>query len=238
MTFSGRIPVITAFLKGKTLRSPRWNALFTQCRINGQRLSCDADKCFGAESGRSNFVDTTLFTASTNSCEEMVTTTNLDDTITSADPATDIITLTGVNNRLQYQTGDRVVLIGGSLPIRDCRPQQIITLSRISVKTLCESNWLRPWRTHLPAPPSISPQQEPAPFAKNAEPRYFGGGIIESSEQPDSNIETLFVGNGRFCNKRRRQMVFESGRLCVRLFLLSRKRHYKPDCFENKSFAA
>lgn len=196
--FPGRIPVITAFLKGKKLYDPRDAG--TRYSPNAALMVNDylvtpTNALAPGIGVDQTFVDTTSFTASTNSCEEMVTTTNLDDTITSADPATDIITLTGVNNRLQYQTGDRVVLIGGSLPtgLSAATNYYVIAYQRkdvVRIKLASSlANALAGTAVNITATGTGT-------IRKNAEPRYFGGGIIESSEQPDSNIETLLSAMG------------------------------------------
>lgn len=196
--FPGRIPVITAFIKGKKLYDPR--DAVTRYSPNAAMMVNDymttaIDALTPGVGVDQADIDSTSFTASANASEEMVTTTNLDDSILSADPATEIITLTGVNDRLQYQLGDQVVLIGGSLPTGLAAatnyyviPYQRKDTVRIKLATSL-ANALAGTAVNITATGTGT-------IRKNAEPRYFGGGIIETSEQPDVNITTMLTAMG------------------------------------------
>lgn len=196
--FPGRIPVITAFLRGKKLYDPR--DMVTRYSANAAMMANDyltlpLDALTPGIGADQSIVDSTAFIASTNSCEEIVTTSNIDDSIVSADPATEIITLTGLNSRLQYQTGDRVVLIGGSLPtgLAAATDYYVIAYQRkdtVRIKLASSlANALAGTAVNITATGSGT-------IRKTGEPRYFGAGIIETSEQPDNNIQTILSAMG------------------------------------------
>lgn len=119
--YPGRIPIITAFLKGKKLFDPRDDA--TRYSANSMMfvndyLTEESDTLTPGVAALQTDIDDSAFVAASNVCEEMVTTTAIVDTIESAVASTDIMTLMGLNSRLQYQTGDQVNLTDdqGGLP--------------------------------------------------------------------------------------------------------------------------
>ncbi len=196
--YPGKIPTITAFVKGKKLYDPRdagtrysANAIMF---VNDYLVSPLDSLTPGVGVDQSK-VNSDAFTAAVNICEEMVTVTNLDDTITSADAATDILTLTGVNSRLQYQTGDKVNLIGGSLPagLAAATDYYVIAYQRkdtVRIKLASSlANALAGTAVNVTGSGSGT-------IRKIAEPRYFGGGIVETSEEPKTNLENLLTASG------------------------------------------
>lgn len=196
--FPGKIPTITAFVKGAKLYDPR--DAVTRYAPNPAMFVSDvltsATDAFvpglGVDQSK---VDSTSFIAAVNANEEMVTVTNLDDSIISADTTAETLTLTGVNSRLQYQTGDRVTLIGGSLPggLSAATNYFVIAYQRRGTPRIKLATTL----ANALAGTAINiTSTGTGTIRKNAEPRYFGGGIIDSSEQPDINIETLLTGMG------------------------------------------
>jgi hypothetical protein len=196
--FPGKIPVITAFVKGKKLYDPRdagtrYSANSMMFVNDYLRLSNDSfTPGVGVDSA---YIDSTAFTAAVNVCEEMVTTSELDDSITSAAASTDIITLTGVNSRLQYQTGDLVRVIGSSLPagLAEETDYYIIAYQRkdiVRIKLATSlANALAGTAVNITATGTGT-------IRKIKEPRYFGGGIVETSEEPRSNVEQLLSASG------------------------------------------
>ncbi len=198
--FPGRIPVITAFTKGKKLYDPRdtgtrysANAMMF---VNDYLVTSIDGFTPGVGVDQSN-VNSTDFSAAVNICEEIVTTTNIDDSITSADNTTDIITLTGLNNRLQYQTGDQVELIGASLPggLTASTNYYVIPYQRkdtVRIKLATSlSNALAGTAITLST-------TGVGTIRKQGEPRYFGGGIIEHSSdaEPKLNLEEILTASG------------------------------------------
>ena len=115
-TFPSGIPNISAWVKGKNDilddrdSTNRWTpnvALMARDYLIYSDLGIGAD---------TSTIDTTEIQATANTCEEYVTVTDLSMTIGSADDSTDIISVSNSENRLLFQTGDRVQLTGGSLP--------------------------------------------------------------------------------------------------------------------------
>lgn len=196
--FPGRIPVITAFVKGKKLYDPRDTgtrySANTAMMVNDY-LTLPTDGFIPGVGASQSDVESVSFTAAVNACEEMVTTTAIDDTIASADATSDIITLTGVNSRLQYQTGDRVTVIGGSLPggLATSTNYFVIAYQRkdtVRIKLATSlANAMAGTAINITSSGSGT-------IRKNAEPRYFSGGILETSTEPKTKIENLLTGMG------------------------------------------
>lgn len=200
--FPSKIPVMTVFAKGKKIFDPRdsmtrWSpnpAMF----IN-DFLTEDLDAFVPGMGVDSGAVDTTAFTAAANACEEYVTVTNLDDTMESADNSTDIITLTGVNSRLQFQFGDLVQVIddGGGLPggLAVSTDYYVMPYQRRDTPRIKLASSLA---NALAGTAVTISSDGDGTIRKISEPRYFGGGTIETSEIPKQTIEDIlsaFAGN-------------------------------------------
>lgn len=191
--FPGKIPVITAFVKGKKLYDTRDAGTRFTCNtvlMANDYLTEPADSLTPGIGVDQSLVDSTACNAAANICDEMVTTTNLDDTILSAVASSDIITLTGVNSRLQYQLGDRVTLIGGSLPGGLSAatnyfviPYQRKGTVRIKLATTL-ANALAGTAINITSTGTGT-------IRKNAEPRYYGGGIISTADPPNQNLTDI-----------------------------------------------
>lgn len=188
--YPSKIPVVTAWVKGKkTLDTrdsvTRWSPNVALMISDYLRLPVD-DLTPGVGVDAAN-IDTTELNVSANSCDEFVTTTNLDDTIISADPDTEIITLVGLNSRLQYQTCDKVRLIGGSLPagLAASTDYFVIVYQRkdtVRIKLASSLvNCLAGTAINITATGTGT-------IRKIAEPRYFGGGLLETTIDPKENI--------------------------------------------------
>lgn len=196
--YPGRIPVFTTFIKGKKLYDPRDGV--TRYSPNtimfaNDYLTTPLDALAPGVGVSQSSIDATAFIAAVNICEEMVTTTDIDDSISSADPATDILTLTGVNSRLQYQTGDRVQLTGGSLPggLSAATNYFVIVYQRKDTVRIKLATSL----ANAIAGTAIDiTSSGTGTITKNAEPRYFGGGVVETSEEPKPNLEEILTGCG------------------------------------------
>lgn len=196
--YPGKIPVMTAFLRGKKLYDPRDAG--TRYSANAMLfvndyLTTPLDSLTPGVGVAQTAIESVAANAAINVCEEMVATAAMDDTITSAVAATDIITLTGVNSRLQYQLGDRVTVIGGALPGGLATltnyfviPYQRKDTVRIKLATTL-ANALAGTAVNITSTGTGT-------IRKNAEPRYFGGGIIETSENPKSNLDDLLSASG------------------------------------------
>lgn len=196
--YPGKIPVVTCFAKGKKLydvrdAGTRYSAN-TMMFVNDFLISPLDGFTPGVGVVQAD-IESTAHTAAVNVCEEIVTTTAIDDTITSADAATDILTLTGLNNRIQFQTGDKVVLVGGSLPtgLAAATDYYVIVYQRkdtVRVKLATSlANAMAGTAVNVTATGTGT-------IRKTGEPRYFGGGIVETSDEPKKSLEELLTGSG------------------------------------------
>jgi hypothetical protein len=110
--FPAGIPNFSAWVRGRKCFDNRDSTTKYTSNIALMANNYLTDDRFGLEATQAS-VDGDFYDAAANTCDEMVTTANLDIDFTSYDEATDIITLDG--DRLQYQTGDRVSITSGSI---------------------------------------------------------------------------------------------------------------------------
>lgn len=200
--FPSGIPNVSAFVKGKKITDPRDST--TRYTANTALFAYDylttpKDALTPGVGAATADVNAAAITAAANSCDEFVTTTNLADTITAADATLDLLTVTGVNDLLVFQTGDRVVLSGGSLPgglvaatsyyvIPHQRKKNTTTGVRIGLATSL-ANALAGVKIDITSTGTGT-------ITKNAEPRYYGGGIIDTGSDPKPNLDELLSGCG------------------------------------------
>jgi len=190
--FPNGIPNFSAWIKGKKVLDPRDSV--TRWSPNTALICRDylADIRFGLQVANADILDSST-NAAANTCEEFVTTTSIADSISSADPATDIITLTGLNGRLQYQTGDRVQLTGGGLPagLSAATNYYVIVYQRkdvVRIKLATSlANALAGTAINITLTGSGT-------ITKNAEPRYFGGASVKSNAERGKNLQELMTG--------------------------------------------
>lgn len=195
------VPVITAWTKGVKIYDPRdtttrWTpngALFVR-----DYLTSPLDDLVPGAGIASADMDDTYLGASANTADEMVTTASLVQTSTTNDPATDIITLNSTNDTLVFQTGDRVQLTtSGALPAGLSLATNYFviiyqrkTTLRIKLATSL-ANALAGTAVNFTTTGSGT-----MTITKNAEPRYYGGGIIESNETVGDNLRDLLTTIG------------------------------------------
>lgn len=195
--YPSAVPVITAWVKGKKILDPR--DATTRWTANGglfvyDYLTLAPDALTPGVGVATADVDETYLNASLNVADEMVTTTSIADTVNSADSATNILSATGLNDRIQYQTGDRVRVtassIGGLTNDTDyfVIPYQRKTNVRFMLAaTLADA--LAGTAVNISSDGTCT-------VTKNAEPRYYGGGIVETSEQSKDVVEDLLTTIG------------------------------------------
>jgi len=196
--FPGGIPNITVWTKGKKILDPRdattrWTA--NGALFNYDYLTLPLDDLTPGAGVDTVDVDETFLNASSNVCDEMVDTVAIVETVSSIDTATDIITVGGLNNRLQLQTGDRVqVTTSGTLPsgISALTDYFVIPYQRKDNPRILLATTL----ANALAGTSIVITDEGTgthDINKNAEPRYYGGGVVETSENIEGNLEDLLT---------------------------------------------
>ncbi len=194
--FPTSVPVITAWTKGAKIYDPRdagtrWTAngaLFVR-----DYLTSPLDDLVPGAGVASANIDDTYNNAGVNTADEMVTTASLVYTSTTNDPATDIITLSSTNDTLAFQTGDRVQLTtSGALPtgLSLATNYFVIIYQRkttLRIKLASSlANALAGTAVNFTTTGSGT-----MTITKNAEPRYYGGGVIESSEEVGANLKDL-----------------------------------------------
>lgn len=190
--FPAGIPNISVQLKGRKMLDTRDSttkytpniALMAQDYLSGSPLGFSADI---------SDIKTASTNAAANTCDEMVTTTLVVDTVLGADAALDTIELQGEGDRLKYQLGDRVQFTGGSLPAGISAatnyfviPYQRKDNPRIKIATSLE-NAIAGTAVDITGDGTGT-------ITKNAEPRYHGGGIIKTSGDLNKNLEEILSG--------------------------------------------
>lgn len=194
--FPNSVPVITVFTKGAKIYDPRdattrWTpngALFVR-----DYLISPLDSLVPGVGVSSADVDDTYNNAGLNTADEMVTTASLVDTSTANDPATDIITLASSNDTLIFQTGDRVQLTtSGSLPagLSLATNYYVIPYQRKTTKRIKLASSL----ANALAGTAINFTTNGSgtmTITKNAEPRYYGGGVVETDRTVGENLKDL-----------------------------------------------
>jgi hypothetical protein len=205
--FPQGIPTITAFVKGRKVLDARDSTTkYTQnvALMTADYLTAPLDSLTAGVGVSTSAVDSTDLIAAANVCDEFVTTSTVSHTIQSADATSDILTLTAVNDRLAFQTGDRVVLTGGSLPTGlatatnyYCIPYQRIagmvdgvSDGKVRIKLASTlQNAFDGVAVNITGTGTGT-------ISKTAEPRYHGGGVLDTSDTPESNLKELLTGMG------------------------------------------
>ena len=192
--FPGGVPNITAFVKGKKLYDPRIDD--TKFHTNAVLFQRDYiyNPVYGFNDGPK--IEDTVASASANIADEYVTVLDKAYTVASVDDATDIFTMSGT--ALSLQLGDRVTASSsGSLPTGISAatnyyviPYQFKDTPRIKLATSLD-NALAGVAINL-----TSAGTGTITITKNAEPRYHGGGIIDTENTLEDNINELLTATG------------------------------------------
>lgn len=136
-------------------------------------------------------VDSTYTQSAANTCEEIVTVTNDDHTVASIDTSTDLITIDA--DLLELHTGDQVwVSSTGSVPggLASATnyyviPYQRKDTPRIRLATSLD-NAVAGTYINITSAGSGT-----ITIRKNGEPRYFGGGVLDTQDTLKTNIEKM-----------------------------------------------
>jgi len=187
--FPSGIPNISAWCKGKKCLDTRSSTTYwtPNMALMARDYLCDAELGIGAAAAS---VDTTELGGAANECEEYVTVTNLDATISAINLTTDIITLSG--DKLEFQTGDKVQLASGTIGgLAGSTDYYVIVYQRkdtprIKLATSL-ANALAGTAINLTSGSSGT-------LRKIAEPRYFGGGLLKASAERGNNLIEMLGG--------------------------------------------
>jgi hypothetical protein len=192
------VPVITAFVKGKKILDPRddverWTAngaLFVR-----DYLIQPLDSLTPGAGIASEDIDDIYLASSANVSDEIVTTDALPTTVTEVDATGNILVLDNDNDTLIFQTGDQVRItttdtVPAGLALATdyyVIPYQRKTTLRIKLATTM---------ANAMAGVEIDITDIGAgvhTLTKNGEPRYYGGGIIETSTPVGDNVKALLT---------------------------------------------
>lgn len=192
--FPTGIPNLSAWVKGKKCYDPRdtntkWTpniALITRDYLTDNRLGIGA---------ADSFIDDTQAQAAANTCDEYVTVSNIDVDITGVDTANDLLDLDG--DRLQYQTGDKVQLVSGTIGgLSASTDYYVIVYQRKTTPRIALAASL----ADCIAGTAISlTSGSSGTLRKIAEPRYYGGGVLKTSAERGENLNEAISGMAGQC---------------------------------------
>ena len=196
--YPSSIPIITAWVRGKKLFDPRDSQ--TKYTPNmalaaNDYLTIPADALTPGIGVAQSNVDNAALIAAANVCDEIQSTADIDDSITQADPATNIISLANINDRTLFQTGDQVQVAGSSLPggLVVATNYYVIAYQRKDDVRIKLASTLA--NAFAGTAVSIATNGT-GTITKKAEPRYHGGGVIESSGEPVDNLNDILSAMG------------------------------------------
>jgi len=192
--FPGGVPNISAWVKGRKIVDPRdsterWTtnvALMAHDYLQWDKYG------FGANSDE---LDSTFSSAAANICEELVTTNDKTFTAIEIDDTLDLISL--ADDKLYLMTGD-VVRLSGTLPagLSTLTDYFVIPYQRIkSDDSECRFALASSLDNALAGVKvDITGTESGFTITKVQEPRYFGGGVIDTSVKLKDNLEDILSG--------------------------------------------
>lgn len=185
--FPNGIPNISAVVRGAKILDTRDSVTRYSPNIALQAHDYLTDTRYGIGSSD---VSATYTTTAANTCDEMVTTANIDVPFTDVDTVNDIITVTSTNNVLELQRGDRVSVTSGSIGGISGNVY-VIPFQRSGTTRIQLASSL----ANAIAGTAISLSSgTTGTITKNAEPRYHGGGVVTWGEEPNANLQDILSG--------------------------------------------
>jgi hypothetical protein len=196
--YASGIPTITAWVKGKKLYDPRDGGTRFSCNpalIAYDYLRSSRDSFVPGFGVAAADIDTTQASAAANVCDEIVTTTDLNDDIVSASDTTDAVTLVGKNSRLPFMLGDQVVAVGDSLPggLTNGATYYAVPYQRAGTPRLRLATSLA--NAYAGVVVNIT-STGTGIIRKVAEPRYTGAGTIDTSQEPGAALTDILSAMG------------------------------------------
>lgn len=189
--YASGIPNISAWIKGKKILDTRDSTTKWTNNIALQARDYLVDDLgLGAlDSSIDSSIDSTA-----NTCEEFIETTGIQFTTTDTDNTTDIITISG--NYLELLTGDKVSVSGGSIPapLTEGAEYYVIIYQRKETPRIK----LATSYANALAGTAIDITGTTSGFTitKDAEPRYRGGGTLQTSAEHHNNMQEILSGMG------------------------------------------
>lgn len=188
--FPTGIPNISAWVKGRKLFDTRDGTNRWSPNAALQARDYLADTKYGASAST---IDGTAVTSAANECEEIVTVTNLDTSASAVDNSTEIITLEGT--RLKYQLGDQVELTGTPpAGLSTGTDYYVIPYQRKGTPRIKLASSLDNAITGTAV--DFSGTGTSFTVRKNGEPRYFGGGVVETDSPVGENLRDILSAMG------------------------------------------
>lgn len=192
--FPTGIPNFSAWVKGKKCYDPRDDsekytnniALITRDYLTDTRLGLRT---------ATGFVDDDTVSSAANTCEEFVQVTDLDVSFSAVNTSTDIITMNGT--RLQFQTGDKVQLVSGTVGgLSTLTDYYVIVYQR---KTTPRIKLAASFEDCLAGVAINLTSGSTGTLRKIAEPRYVGGGVLKTNAERGANLEEILTGMAGQC---------------------------------------
>jgi len=192
--FPSGIPNISAYVKGKKLRDPRTDV--TEFSSNIALIANDylKDQKYGFQVASDRIDQSYLFDSADN-CDEMQTVTNKSFPLIGANTVNNTITIN--KDKLFLQRGDQVVLTGANLPnpFNTFDTYYVIPFKRnknIEIQLATSfRNAILGNEISLTSQGSLNNTQN---IIKQAEPRYYGGGVLSTKAEIGSNLQEILSG--------------------------------------------
>lgn len=194
--FPSGIPNISAYVLGKKILDTRDSVTrYTpNIALIARDYLTDSDNGFEVPASR---IDTDALEDSANNCEEMVNVTDRQFSLEDADTSANTLTLTG--EQLFLQRGDRVQLTGANLPSGLTTatdyyviPYQFSGTMRVQLATSL-TNAVAGTAISLSSTGTLNGTQK---IIKQAEPRYYGGGVLKTTAEIGKNLQEILSGMG------------------------------------------
>lgn len=188
--FPNGVPNVSAWVKGLKILDTRDSV--TRYTPNIALMVHDylLDTRYGFEALPAE-IDDAFTDAAANICEEIVTTTNKDFTPTAVDATADIITID--DNLLFLQTADQVELLGTPpAGLATSTNYYVIVHQRKDNPRIQLAETLDNAIARIAK--DITSEVTTFTVRKNGEPRYFGGGFLDTATEPQANIEEVLTG--------------------------------------------
>ena len=192
--FPNGIPNISAWVKGKKCYDPRDTT--TRYTPNIALMCRDhlADVKYGL-GAKDNELDDTYTNSAANKCDEIQATTVKSFTPSAVDNTSDLVSID--DDLLYLQTGDQVEFIGTPpAPLTTGVNYYVIPYQRKKSDDTKARFGFATTLANAVAGTLIDITGTSTAFTirKNGEPRYYGGGVLESSTEPKANIEDIISG--------------------------------------------
>lgn len=194
--FPSGIPNISAYVLGKKVLDTRDSV--TRYTPNIALITRDylTEVNYGFEAPATR-IDTDVLEDSADNCDEIVTVRDRSFDLEGANATADTLTITG--SQLFLQRGDRVQLTGSNLPngLTTSTDYYVIPYKRNSTLRVqlatSLANSLSGTAINLTSTGTLNGTQK---IIKQAEPRYYGGGVLKSTGELGKNLQEILSGMG------------------------------------------